>query len=198
MRLKSKRWAFLGLAIVGAAFFAGAVIASLGGKPTDPDALAEATGRAPMIPLTTIEAGNRKPARGFYAQVTSTGDLCLWDAPSARSRQKQGGCDSLGNPLGGGVVSASLAYDGGPAAADVTDARLIGLVAEEVADVQVVLADGSRRTMNLRLVEVVDDRYRAFGYRFKPKDIRSGGPVAVVALDVDGKQIERQPTGFQG
>jgi hypothetical protein len=198
MRLISKRWAIFGLAVLCAVVFTGAVIASLGGGPTEPGALAEATMEAPMIPLATIEAGSGKPARGVYAQVTSTGDLCLWDAPSVRSLQKQGGCNSLGNALGGGVLSASLAYDGGPAAADVTDARLIGLVAEDVADVQVVLADGTRRAMRLYLVELADERYRAFGYRFKPKDIRSGGPVAVVALDAAGKEVGQQATGFHG
>jgi hypothetical protein len=198
MRLISKRWTIFGVAALCAVVFTGAVIASLGGGPTEPEALSEATTNAPMIPLATIEAGSGNPARGVYAQVTSTGDLCLWDAPSSRSQQKLGGCNSLGNPLGGGVLSASLAYDGGPAAADVSDARLIGLVARHVDDVQVVLADGTRRTMRLRQVELADERYRVFGYRLKPKDIQSGGPVAVVALDAGGKEIERQPTGFHG
>ena len=47
------------------------------------------------------------------------------------------------DPLGGSELSASLAYEGGPAVEDVQDARLIGLASWDVATVQLLMSDGT-------------------------------------------------------
>jgi hypothetical protein len=202
MKIRRKTLVILGVAAtvtVAALAFAGVVIAAQFSSPPDPESLAAATRSAPMIPLAAIEPGNGKPARGVFAQVTSTGQLCIWDAPSARSPQKLGGCNSIDDPLGGHLLSASLAYDGGPATRDVTDARLIGIAGRNVSSVQVLMGDGARLTMRLRPVDIAGADYWAFGYRFKSRDFESGvGPKAVVALDAGGREIDRQPTGFGG
>jgi hypothetical protein len=197
MMRRRRRWLVLGGAVLVACTFAGAVVGSrLGDPPPDLAALTAATRDAPMISVDTLPAGNGKAARGAYAQISSTGEFCLWDAPSATSSRKQGGCNPADDPLGGHPLSASLAYDGGPRAARVTDARLIGLVSRDVAAVEVVMTDGSRRSLALRNVPASVGEFRAFAHRFGRGEIRSGGPVAVVALDANGVEIDRQATGF--
>jgi hypothetical protein len=197
MMRRRKRWiAFAGAALL-ACTFAGAVVASqLGDPPPSPQQLGEAIKNAPMVSVAEIPSANGEAARGAFAQFTSTGQFCLWDAPSATSQQRLGGCNPADDPLGGHPLSASLAYEGGPGAGRVVDARLIGLVSAEVASVQVLMKDGSRRAVKLRPVPQSIGDFRAFGYRFKPKDVRSGGPTAVLALDAQGSEIDRQTTGF--
>lgn len=195
---RRKRWIVLGGATLLACTFAGAVVASrLGDPPRDVAALEASIRKAPMVPLTAIPAGNGNSTRAVFAQITSTGDFCLWDAPSATSEQKQGGCNPADDPLGGHPLSASLAYDGGPAASDVTDARLIGLVTADVASVQVLMSDGSRRVLKLRQVPAAIGDFHVFAHRFNRGELKHGAtPVAVVALDAKGLEIDRQATGF--
>jgi hypothetical protein len=186
-----------GIALILLGMSGGVLAAGMIGSPAEVEALESATRTAPMIRVADIGAGNSKPARGVFAQVTSVGKFCLWDAPSGSSLQLQGGCNPADDPLGGHALSASLAYDGGPAAADIVDARLIGLVASDVAAVQVVMSDGSRRTMTLRKVPESVGDFLAFGHRFSRGELRRGAtPVAVVALDATGHEIDRQATGF--
>jgi hypothetical protein len=175
-----------------------AILASrLAGSPPDPAALDKAVRDAPMTRVADIAAAGALPKRGAFVQVTSTGQVCLWDAASADSNGKQGGCNDAGDPLAGAKVFASLSYDGGPAAAAVKDARLIGLADPSVERVSVLMSDGTYREMALEGAKIQGRSYRAFGYRFRPSDLRRGlGPVAVLALDASGAEVDRQSTGF--
>jgi hypothetical protein len=177
----------------------GTVIAAGREAPPDLDALDAAVERGTMLRAAEIPATDRLAARGVYLQLTSTGHFCLWDAPSAGSRQRQGGCNPADDPLGGRPLSISLGYDGGPSARTVTDARLIGVAMTEVARVDVQMSDGTRRRVALKETRAGGAEYRAFGYRIRPSDLRTGvGPVAVLAFDSGGREIDRQPTGFAG
>ncbi len=168
----------------------------------DPETFIAAVRDDPVIRVADFAGASDVPNRGVFVQATSTGYLCLWDAPSASSRQRQGGCDRIDDPLGGRKLSASLSYDGGPEANQVSDARLIGLVAMDVASSQVLMSDGTRREIPLKraaAVATAAGSFRAFGYRFRAIDLKRGiGPKAVLALDAAGKEIDRQTTGFAG
>lgn len=191
-----KRMAAVVTTILVGGVSAGVVVAGqVRGQETQ-ERLRAAIEHDPLVEVANIPASAGQAAHGVFAQATSAGFLCLWDAPSATSRQRMGGCNPADDPLGGRSLSASLAYDGGPGAARVTDARLIGIVAANVASVQVLLKDGNERAITLHRIPRSIGDFRAFGYRFKPSDIRNGGPTAVVALDADGKELDRQATGF--
>lgn len=198
----TKRWAVLALAFALSGVVAGGVIAAQLRGPEDPEAFIAAVRDAPVVRVADIPATASAPTRGVFVQATSSGQLCLWDAPAAGSQQRQGGCDSLDDPLAGGKLSASLSYEGGPGAERVTDARLIGLIALDVVSVQVLMSDGTRRTVPVPrqiAVATAAGRYRAFGYRLVPSDFKRGvGPIAVLALDARGEEIDRQATGFAG
>ena len=116
MRRMTKRTLISSIAVVLAFVLAGGVVAAQrgGGGIPDVQALGEAASRDPMIRIADIAGTGDAPGRGVFAQVTSTGHFCLWDAPSAESPQRQGGCNPAGDPLGGGKLSVSFAYDGGP------------------------------------------------------------------------------------
>jgi len=156
-----------------------------------------ATGQVTRV--ADIAAGDGFPERGVFVQTTDTGQFCLWDASSEQSLQRGGGCHPADDPLGGSAISASLAYEGGPAIEGVHDARLIGLASSDVADVRVLMSDGTSREMKLKKAKVDSDTFLAFGYRFKKTDLRSGiGPTAIVAFDASGAELARQPTGIGG
>ena len=148
------------------------------------------------IKVADIPAADGIAARGVFAQITSTGLFCLTDAPLDAPLEGGGGCNAADDPLGGSAVSASLAYDGGPAIETVKDARLIGLAAGEAASVRVLMSDGSTRAVTLRKA-VVGDNLHVFGYRVRTSDLRKGiGPVAIVAYDAHGSELGRQTTGI--
>ena len=196
---RSRRWIVLACGAVMGGVVVGGVVAAEFREVVSPPQLQAAIDGEPLRRVADIPAEAGRSGRGVFLQPTSAGFLCLWDAPSATSPQRQGGCNPSSDPLGGRAVSISLAYDGGPSVAGVTDARLIGLAAPEVAEVQVVMSDTSRRRVRLEKAEVDSAEYMAFGYRFKKADLRRGiAPVAVVALDMAGQEIDRQPTGFAG
>lgn len=195
----TRRGVFLGMIALTAIVTAGGVIAASPEAPPDLDALDAAVERDAMIRAAEIPATDRLAARGVYLQLTSTGHFCLWDAPAVGSTRRQGGCNPAGDPLAGRPMSISFAYEGGPNARTVTDARLIGVVTAEVARVSVEMSDGTRRRVALRPTRVGGTDYRAFGYRLRGSDLRDGvGPVAVLAFDQDGREIDRQSTGFAG
>jgi hypothetical protein len=195
-----RHWiALLGvLAIVG--IVAGGVVAAQLGPTPDVAELQAAIEEDALVRVADLPAAGNARARGVFVQLTSTGHLCLWDAPSATSRERGGGCNPADDPLGGRELSVNLGYDGGPSPGTVTDARLMGLVSAKVAVVQVLMSNGSRRNVPLRrtlAVAVQDAGYRAFGFRFPHADFERGiGPTAVVVLDASGKEIDRQTTGF--
>jgi hypothetical protein len=174
-----------------------AVVASHFRDAEAPTGLEEAIRAEPLVKVAEIPAVEGFAARGVYAQPTSAGFLCLWDATSASSRARQGGCNRLEDPFVGMGLFASLAYDGGPDAASVRDARLIGLVPKDVASVEIVMTDGTRRSVRLKGARLGSDEFKAFGYRFSRADLRRRlGPTAIVALDAAGSEVGRQPTGF--
>ncbi|HET7743533.1 MAG TPA: hypothetical protein VFK76_02230 [Gaiellaceae bacterium] len=201
MKRTTKRGVAVGLVAVVALASAGAIVASQLGDSPPPDlaALDKAIQSEPMTRVADIPSADGLAERGVFVQVTSTGEVCLWDAPSAQARGRMGGCNDASDLLGGSKISASLAYDGGPATADVRDARMIGLVDPAVAMVRVLMSDGSYRTVKLLGSKIQGRSYGAFGYRFRRSDLAKGiGPVAVVATDASGTEIGRQPTGFGG
>jgi hypothetical protein len=167
-----RRWLLLIGVVVAGGVFAGVVIAAQSDQRGVPQELEAAIQNDPLVKVTEIPADNGFGRRGVFVQPTSVGFLCLWDAPSATSRARQGGCNDADDPFAGRKLFVSLAYDGGPVAADVKDARLIGLVDSDVARVDVLMSDSTRRALVLRSASVGDNAYRAFGYRFRRSDLR--------------------------
>lgn len=204
MRGKQKmylRWLVVACGIASAGVFAGAVVGGQFQAPLS-DKVASSLQEAPLTKVADIPAANGLGGRGVFLQPTSAGFLCLWDAPSATALTKQGGCNQSSDPLGGRKMMMSLAYDGGPAIRDVSDARIIGIASLDVAAIEIAMTDGTRRAVKLkRTNEIVglNGSFRAFGYRLKHSDLKRGvGPTEVVAYDLSGTEIERQPTGIGG
>jgi hypothetical protein len=197
----ARRWILLVTGVVAGGILASAVVAArfAGGEHEN---LMAASAEEPVVRVAEFEPSAGLPARGVFVQSTSTGHLCLWDAPVANPRARQGGCNRSDDPLGGRKMFISLSYEGGPAVEHVSDARLIGLVGREVASVQVLMTNGSVRTVPLKravAVSTAAGSFRAFGYRFTAADLRRHlGPTAVLALDASGRELERQTTGFGG
>jgi hypothetical protein len=190
------RAAVVASVVVVGALCISAVVAARGG-PTNPEDLEAAIASEPLVKVLDLPSAEGAAARAMFVQSTSAGFVCVWDAPSPTSRLRQGQCTSSDDPLGGRAVSASLAYDGGPAIDGVEDARLIGLASQEAASVNVLMSDGSARALRLRRTKVGSDAFQAFAYRFKKVDLRNGiGPTAIVAYDAGGAEIGRQPTGI--
>jgi hypothetical protein len=163
----------------------------------DGSTLTAAIEEAPLVQVADVTAAEGAPALGVYAQLTTTGHLCVWEAPSATSRQRGGGCNTVDDPLNGRPVSFTLSYDGGPATVDVRSATVFGLALSSVASVRVVMSDGSWRAVKLKKATIGSDEFRAFGYRFKKSDLKKGiGPIAVVSFDANGAEIGRQATGI--
>lgn len=190
-----RRRLIVGLAVVvlgGAA--AGAVVAS---RFDDGSELVDAIDAAPLVRVAEIPAGDGASAKGVFMQSTATGHLCIWEASSPTSRDRGGGCNPIDDPLGGRSLSFTLSYDGGPATVDVRSATVFGLARSDVAAIRVLMSDGSSRAVRLTKARVESGDFRAFGYRFRRSDLRKDiGPVAVVALDASGAEIDRQTTGI--
>ena len=183
--------------IAAAAVLAGGVVASAFDWSRSSAELEAALAKDLPTQVSDIPAADGLPARGVFAQITSTGHFCLSDAPLDAPLTGGGGCNPLDDPLGGSAISASLAYDGGPAIETVRDARLIGLAAAHVATVRVLMSDGSSRAVKLKGVKVGSGELSVFGFRVRKSDLKKGnGPVAVVALDASGAEIGRQTTGI--
>jgi len=189
------------LGLVLAAVSAGGVV---GGRfdLTPSDGMQAALRSDAMVRVAGIPAADGLPSRSVYVQPTSTGLLCLWDAPSSAPQARQGGCNSADDPLAGRALTISLAYDGGPVTSTVTDARLIGLASNDVSSVQILMSDGTRRRIPMhRGLAVSSDAggLRAFSYRFPRTDFnRNLGPTAVVALGANGAELDRLTTGYGG
>ena len=199
IRMTRLRWIpGASILLVGTALLAGNVIAGQF-RTEDPVEFRADLATGKLVRVADIEASDGLPGRGVFVQVTENGNFCLWDAPSAQSPVRQGGCNALEDPLGGDALSASLAYEGGPGLENVRDARLVGLASREVESVVVLMSDGTERRMRLERVSARSRDYLAFGYRFRASDLRQGiGPTAVVARDAAGVEIARQPTGIGG
>jgi hypothetical protein len=166
-------------------------------RSTDPKSFHDALANGEVVRVADIAAADGSPGRGVFVQTTDRGHFCLFDALSALSPQRQGGCNSVDDPLGDSALLVSLAYDGGPVVEDARDARLIGLAVSRVAAVEVLMNDGTRRGVRLKLTRLGSDEYVAFGYRVKNADLRKGiGPTAVIAKDAAGTELARQATGI--
>jgi hypothetical protein len=191
-------WAVVAIALATGLVAGGVVAGSFDWSTSAPD-LGAAIVDEPLTQVAVIPSSDGHSSRGVFAQLTSTGHFCLWDAASPSASTRSGGCNLVDDPLGGDPLRISLSYDGGPAISSVTDARLIGLAAIEVAAVEIVMSDGSLRKASLKRTTVGDHVFRAFGYRVRKSDTRRGiGPVAVVARDASGTEIHREPTGIGG
>jgi hypothetical protein len=191
-----RRVAAVGVAVILAGLLAGAVI---GSRLDDGSDLAAAIEEAPLVRVADIAPEDGLPGRGVYAQTTRTGHICVWEAPTATSRQRGGGCNTANDPLNGEPLSFTLSYDGGPAVADVRTATLFGLAAADVARASVLMSDGTERDIRLRRASVSGTAFLAFGYRIRKSDLRKGiGPTAVIARDASGAEVGRQPTGIGG
>ena len=144
MFARRRRWiSALVVAAVGAAL-ASAVVAS---SFDDGSSLTAAIDEAPLVRVADVEADEGAPALGVYTQLTDTGHVCVWEAVSASSRQRGGGCNTVDDPLNGQPVFFTLSYDGGPATVDVRGARVFGLALSAVASVRVLMRDGSWRAV---------------------------------------------------
>ena len=189
-------WLAVGIGVVLAGVLATAVVAY---RADDGSDLIVAIDEDPLVRVADIASAEGSPSKGVYVQLTRTGHVCVWEAPSATSRERGGGCNTADDPLNGRPLSFTLSYDGGPAIDDVKGATIFGLTSTDVARASVLMSDGSAREIRLRDVDVSGDDYRAFGFRFKKADLRKGiGPTAVVAIDEIGTEIDRQSTGIGG
>jgi hypothetical protein len=189
-----RRWAAFVVVLILAGALAGAVVAS---RIDDGSELTAAIDEAPLTRVADIDAADGAPGHGVFVQMTKSGHLCVWEAPSATSRERGGGCNSADDPLNGGVLSATLSYDGGPGIADVRSASIFGLAAVGVTHASVLMSDGTSRAIKLEEAKVGSQEFHAFGYRFKKADLKKGiGPTAIVAFDDSGNEIGRQTTGI--
>ena len=189
-----RRVAAVGVAVILAGLLAGAVI---GSRLDDGSDLAAAIEEAALVRVADIAPEGGIPGRGVYVQTTRTGHICVWEAPTATSRQRGGGCNTADDPLNGEPLSFTLSYEGGPAIADVRTATLFGLAAADVARASVLMSDGTERDVRLRRARVSGTDYLAFGYRIRRSDLRKGvGPTAVIARDASGVELGRQSTGI--
>lgn len=196
MRRTTGRWTVLGLGVVVAGVLAGAVVA---GRMDDGRELVDAIDEAPLQRVAGIPSADGSPGRGVFVQMTRTGHLCVWEAPSATSRERGGGCNTADDPLNGRPVSFTLSYDGGPAVSDVKSASLFGLTTTEVQRAKVLMSDGTSHELELKSAKVGAGEFRAFGYRLKKAELKRGiGPTAVIAIDASGVEIDRQTTGIGG
>lgn len=196
MKRTSRAWLAVALGVMVAGALAGGVVAF---RADDGGELRAAIDEAKLVRVADIASAEGSPGKGVYVQLTRTGHLCVWEAPSATSRERGGGCNTADDPLNGRALSVTLSYDGGPAVVDVKGATLFGLTSVEVARASVIMSDGSAQAIRLRDVDVAGEDYRAFGFRVKKADLRNGvGPTAVIALDETGTEIDRQQTGIGG
>lgn len=194
-----RRWTLVVIGLVFSAVFAGGVVAADHIWLSSPDSIEATLDQGALVRIADVTAANGLGDRGVYAQVTPGGLMCLWDAPSPSASDKLGGCNDAADPLAGKKMMISFAYEGGPAVETVSDARLIGLIASDVASVQVVMSDGSNRKVPLHPTPRKVGDFQAFGMRFGRREIRRGvTPTAVMALDGAGAVVDRQPTGFGG
>jgi len=194
--MRIRHLAVAGVVVATAGVLVAGVVAGGFDWSKSADELEAALAKTQPTQVADFPAADGLPARGVFAQVTSTGLFCLSDAPLDAPRAGGGGCNAADDPLGGAAISASLAYDGGPAVDSVRDARLIGLAAANVAIVRVRMSDGTWRPITLKK-SVVGEDLQVFAYRMRKSDLKKGiGPTAVVAFDVDGTEFGRQTTGI--
>jgi hypothetical protein len=199
--LTRKRTAIAAIAI--AALAGGGVIAvaaTRDGQPrafdrpqTAKDALPDSAvrflhpGESRRVAQFTTSAGAARAV--FVNRSSDTSQICIWDTDVA-SGEQAGGCNPAGDVFSGHAFTMSLAYDGGPAVTAVREARIVGLVTDAVASVEVAYSNGTTR-------RALISRDRAFVHVVPPLLLRKGvGPIAVIARSTAGAVIDRQATGI--
>ncbi len=188
-----------GVAALAAAGVATGVLRGAGSPSSRPDI---SSPDATSAVVASFPAAGQARARALVLQRTPDGYVCLWDSPDGSVAKGLGGCNPAAAPLGGRKLMVNLAYDGGPRASTVRDARLSGLAVAEAASAEVVMSDGSSRPLRLlrpgtRALAGAD--YAVIAYRVRESDLRAGvTPVAVVVRDAAGRELDRQATGIEG
>jgi hypothetical protein len=186
--------AVLGCVAIGTAsgIAATAVFGRSDSRTISPAAVDAALADAKKVEVARFPSVPGMPDRSVFLQ-RGGGLICLTDAVDA-AHEGGGGCNFANDPFGGKKMMFSLGWDGGPALSTVSNGRLSGLVAPDVDRVYLELSDGSKRPIKLTNA----NPYRAFAYRISKADARPDSqPVAVVAFDAAGRQIDQQPTGFK-
>jgi hypothetical protein len=177
---------------VAGAFFRG------GTPPSRPPDSGSPSGR--RVTVAHFASAEGRPDRQVVVERTPDGYVCLWDSPDENTQHALGGCNDAGDPLGGHKLFASMTYDGGPDLATVRDPRLSGLTAADVDHVVLAMSDGSTRLVRLSRTStraVAGADYGSFAYRIHEADVRKGvTPVAVLAVDAAGHELDRQTTGI--
>jgi hypothetical protein len=147
-------------------------------------------------PVATFPSQAGRPDMNVLLSRLSDGSYCLDDAAIGEAGSG-GACNPADDPLGGKPFSVVFAYEGGPAASSVKDARLYGLAAAEVGTLEVTMSDGSTSPLHLSAREVGGTPFRVYAYRVSTRDLRSGiTPVTVIARDGAGAELARQATGL--
>ena len=191
-----------GLAVVAALVVTGVAVGVFRHPGTVSAAPATGSQAGKRMTVATFDRVQGEADRQVVIERTPDGYLCLWDSPDATAVHGLGGCNAADDPLGGRKLFASITYDGGPGIASVHDARISGLAAEDVEQVVVAMSDGSTRRMHVTKPstrDVAGADYRSFAYRVHDNDLRRGvTPVAVVAMDAAGAEVDRQTTGIGG
>ena len=197
MSLTNRKLIVLLLGSAAVAVVSGVVAASVFGSGGGDSVLTPQEVREARAGAERVEVARYAPAPGVpnlrvYLERKEGGLICLFDAPDA-AHEGGGGCNYANDPFGGKKIMFSLGWDGGPARNSISNARISGIVAADVATVRLEMSDGSTRSVILS----DSSPYRAFAYRIKQSDLRAGvEPVAVLAFDAKGAQIDRQTTGL--
>jgi hypothetical protein len=125
----------------------------------------------------------------FLAETKDRESICIWDTDLLRG-ERGGGCNPASDFFGGSTLIASLAYDGGPSLGSVKSARIVGVVTESVARVEIVYSSGASDTVSLTTDQ-------GFAYVVPRAKLAAGiEPIEVVAYDDQGRDVGRQPTGI--
>lgn len=197
----SRRSSLVVLLLAISALAAAAIGAAIGREA--PAALDRAAGTADALPrgaqgIGALKAGESRRVAKFSAAgapravyLTRTGDgklVCVWDTDLMTGAQG-GGCNDASDFFGGRAFAVSLAFDGGPAASSIANARLVGVVTEAVSNLDVIYSSGR----HARLAISAD---RGFAYVVPDGCLKSGiEPIAVAAYDGSGTEIDRQSIG---